>query len=285
VTTLLSWLSVDNRGPSAIYVVSDSRITWGSSERRWDSGRKVFAVSSPDIFGYCGEVLFPSLILSQLADLIGRGLLWSGDCSSIDRHLIVVGYLKSALARRHNAPNRDFTIVHCSRSGSGLDSDFNMWRLDYRAASNSWSDTAIEIAHSKNSKFLVAFGSGSDVLKKSIARWNATPQGETARALFSAFCDALDTGEDPLSGGMPQIVSLDRKTNGKVIGFVSQDTRYIHGVPVEASPTLANIEWVDRLFQRISPDTLQLLSGAQRHARVETPESGGIGRFFRRTIE
>ena len=125
MTTLFSWLSVDNRGPSAIYIVSDSRITWGSPDKWWDSGRKVFAMKSADVLGYCGEVLFPSLVLGQLSDLIDRGLLWPRDCAAENRHSIILEYLKTSFERRHNAPNHDFTIIHCAREGDGLASKFH----------------------------------------------------------------------------------------------------------------------------------------------------------------
>jgi hypothetical protein len=267
VTTLLSWLSVDNRGASAIYIVSDSRITWGSPDKWWDSGRKVFAMKSADVFGYCGEVLFPTLVLGQLSDLIDRGLLWPPDCAAENRHSIIIEYLKTSFERRHNAPNHDFTIIHCAREGRGLPSRFHSWRVDYHAVSKNWSDAAIDVSHDGKSKVLVALGSGKKHLEQEISRWNTTSQGGTARALFSAFCDALAAGEDPSSGGMPQLVSLDLRKGGKVLGFVSNGGRYIYGLPVEALSALADMEWVDELFQRISPDTLKLLSGAQRHAR------------------
>jgi hypothetical protein len=64
---------------------------------------------------------------------------------------------------------------------------------------------------------------------------------------------------------------------------VSDDVRYIYGLPVEALPTLGSMEWVDCRFQRISPKTLELLSGAQRHARVEKPKKGGLTEFLGRT--
>ena len=45
-----------------IYLASDSRITWGSANRRWDAGRKLFTSDkSSHAFGYCGDVVFPSL--------------------------------------------------------------------------------------------------------------------------------------------------------------------------------------------------------------------------------
>jgi hypothetical protein len=208
VTKLFSWLSVDDRGPSSIYVVSDTPITWGSPGKWWDSGRKVFAMKSADVFGYCGEVVFPSLVLGQLSDLIDRALRWPRDCAAETRHSIILEYLKTSFERRHNAPNHDFTILHCAREGAGLSSKFYGWQVNYHATSKTWSDAGIDVSHDGKSRLLVALGSGKKHLEKEINRWNDTPQGGTARVIFSAFCDALAKGEDPLSGGMPQLVSL-----------------------------------------------------------------------------
>lgn len=283
MTTLLSWLSVDSRGPCAINIVADSRITWGSEQMRWDSGRKVFAAPTPDIFGYCGDVVFPSLVLGQITELANSGLLWDGEHDAASRHQCLVEFLQTSFARRHNAPDRDFTIVHAARDGSNLGSSFRAWRTDYLARSNSWTDEELNCATQGHSKFVVGLGSGNAALRQEIYNWQKTPQGGTARALFTAFCDALTSGADPLTGGMPQLVSLDRVSAGRTVGFVSEGQLYIHGVPVGYTPALESIDWVDALFQRISPATLKLLSGAQQHARVPAAQPGGFMDFFRRT--
>lgn len=267
MTTLLSWLSVDTRGPSAIYLAADSRITWGSGASRWDSGPKVFAAATPDVFGYCGDVVFPSLVLNQIVDLVGRGLLWDAKTDAEKRHAAVVDYLKTSFARRHNAPNHSFTVLHVSRQGSSFDCKFLAWRTEYYSQSHTWVDTQIDTSDVGKSKVIAALGSGNKALTKEIAAWQSTTQGETARAIFSAFCDALEAGADPLTGGMPQLVSLDRKSAGKLVGFIDADTRYLHGLPVHYTPAQDKIEWVDRLFNRISPQTLERLSRSQRYVR------------------
>lgn len=281
MTTLISWISVDSRRPSAIYVVTDSRITWGSQVRRWDSGRKVFAAPTPDVFGYCGDVLFPSLVLGQIVDLVTRGILWTGDTDPNDRHAVLVEYLRTAFQRRQNAPNQAFTVVHAARQGSGLGGDFLAWRTDYVPGPRGWTDVRVDTARHDNSHLVLTLGSGSEPLNQEIEKWRVTPQGGTARSLFSAFCDALETGADPLTGGVPQIVSIDRKSPGKVLGFVADGQRYVHGLPIAYSPALESLEWVDRLFNRMSPATLERLSGAQHQVRVASPPPGGLGRFLR----
>jgi hypothetical protein len=76
MTLLVSWLGVDTHGIASAYIASDSRVSWGR-ETNFDHGRKVFAFrSSPDILGYCGDVLFPTMVLSQITEIADNGLLF-----------------------------------------------------------------------------------------------------------------------------------------------------------------------------------------------------------------
>lgn len=270
VTTLISWVSVD------------SRITWGSQSRRWDSGRKVFAAPTPDVFGYCGDVLFPSLVLGQIVDLVSRGLLWTPETAPEDRHATLLNYFQTAYGRRQNAPDEAFTIVHAARRGVEMRGEFLAWRIDYAPGGRGWTDVRLDTVDHGKSRIVVTLGSGSEPLSRELETWRTSPQGGTARSLFSAFCDALEVGADPLTGGVPQIVSLDRKSGGKIVGFVADGQRYVYGSPISYSPTQQSIEWVDRLFNRISPETLQLLSGAQRQVRVIAPATGGLSAFLKK---
>ncbi len=78
MTSLVAWIAVDSRSPASIYLVSDSRISWGS--QTWDYGRKLFASRNyPEILGYYGDVLFPSQVLGRLIDLIDLNLLFNAD--------------------------------------------------------------------------------------------------------------------------------------------------------------------------------------------------------------
>jgi hypothetical protein len=81
MTLLVSWTGVDTHGTASVYMAADSRITW-SKEIQFDYGRKVFGFANhPDILGYCGDVLFPSIVLGQITEMAEAGLLF-GDGSS-----------------------------------------------------------------------------------------------------------------------------------------------------------------------------------------------------------
>src|SRR5436309_1944374 len=116
MTTLISWIAVDQHAPSALYLASDSRISWGSQRARWDAGRKLFLCRKyPEIFGYAGDVVFPSLVIGQVADACDAGLLFTDYDGADQRHKKVVGAIRMSFTRRHNAPNADFSILHGSR--------------------------------------------------------------------------------------------------------------------------------------------------------------------------
>jgi hypothetical protein len=85
MTLLVSWISIDTHGPAAVYIAADSRISWGT-DAKFDYGRKVFAFRSyPDVVGYCGDALFPSMVIAQLVEMADNGLLFTGSRSCKDR--------------------------------------------------------------------------------------------------------------------------------------------------------------------------------------------------------
>lgn len=70
MTTLIAWTAIDQNVATAVYVASDSRLTWGD-QGKWDLGRKIFASEKhPEILGYTGDALFCSQVLGQVISFI-----------------------------------------------------------------------------------------------------------------------------------------------------------------------------------------------------------------------
>ncbi|MCK1288989.1 hypothetical protein IVB41_34365 [Bradyrhizobium sp. 44] len=271
MTTLAAWSGVDPRGPSSLYLVSDSRISWGSYLNRWDAGRKLFACkSTPDVFGYVGDVLFPSLMLGQIIAAADDGALFPTGASAEARHAIVAETVKVSLGSRFNAPDRSFAILHGARDGSGMNARFRLWTLTYVASTWTraavWTDEELSIDKTQ-SALHTALGSGGRAVKKQNEDLQYDPQGRTSRAIFWAFCDALKNKADPLSGGAPQLIGLYRTEMGKSYGITYEGHRYYQGLLVPDSAHLNGIEWRDVNFQRVDGATMQVLHGAQRHGR------------------
>lgn len=89
MTMLVSWIGVDTHGPSSVYIAADSRISW-TQEHKFDFGKKVFASKKyPEIFGYAGDVLFPSIVLEQIIELIDAGVLLSKEMTCDAKNKII----------------------------------------------------------------------------------------------------------------------------------------------------------------------------------------------------
>ena len=259
LTTLAAWISVDSRRPSACYLVSDSKITWPTGAQ-WDAAQKLFvAEKSPDIFGYCGDVQFPTLALRQVVEQADRGLLFAEGASSSIRQMAISDALSAASAAYPAHGDKASTIVHFSRDGEGRDARFRLWRID-------WSKTnplsSVELALPTESVLVVSLGTGSRALVERNNDWRRV-QGRTARGIFSSFCDALSGGTDPHSGGAPQLVGLYPRWNGLTFGIVFDGRRFMAGTEVQAIANVHPFEWRNDLFERVDPLSLARLQDAQ----------------------
>lgn len=271
MTTLIAWTSYSDTGeqshlPRAIYVASDSRITWGSVTRRWEAGRKIFApLKEPHIFGYCGDVVFPSLVLGQIISAIDYGILFSKESSAEEKNEIVFESIKTSHKRRHNVPENDFEILHVFRTQDWPSTTFAAWVISYVAATDLWNCSQISLPSTTG--IVKAMGSGASAAKTHASTWNRSDVGGTSRAIFSAFCDAVASGNDPLTGGSVQVYALYTENEPRPLGYVDSGLRFLHGLQLASCSSAANIEWRDRLFQRVNPMTLKPIEGARRFAR------------------
>ncbi|WP_155681775.1 hypothetical protein [Burkholderia stagnalis] len=119
MTLLVSWAGIDTHGTSSLYIASDSRLSWDKATS-YDAGRKVFAFARwPDVLGYCGDVLFPSLALNQIVDLADAGLLFAPDFSPKQKFQAIVDKLNDLAseypALKAGLAENKLTIIHGSR--------------------------------------------------------------------------------------------------------------------------------------------------------------------------
>lgn len=267
MTSLIAWIAIDQRAPSAFYMAADSRISWGSGNARWDAGRKLFICRQhPDLFGYVGDVVFPSSVLGQITEAADTGLLFQKNDNSETKHRKFISALTTSFNRRHNAPDVGFMILHGSRDFSGPKAQFRLWCQSFSARSKSWSELEVEVP-TRQSSLLAAYGTGARSVITHTLEWNASDQGGTSRAIFSAFCDSIQSAADPFSGGVPQLIGMHHTRLPQIFGVVQDNQRYFQGFPLSQEIESGAIEWRDELFQRIDGQTLQILEGAQRHTR------------------
>ncbi|TAL34955.1 MAG: hypothetical protein EPN98_07815 [Phenylobacterium sp.] len=266
MTSLITWVSRDHQRFAALHVASDSRVSWEVTAGRWDAGRKVFASKvTPDIWAYCGDVLFPALVLSQLVSAADHGLVLGEGPPEI-RHARAVEAMQASFRRRHRAVERDFTILHASREGEGRDARPRLWRTSVVVKTGTWVDE--ELAIDENFAGVVErFGTGRVSMTLAGQPWKGSAVGETSRAVYSGFCDSLKSGKDPSTGGAPQLASLFPRGPGRTSGVLHDGDLYLHGLPILEVCGASEIEWYDRLFQRIDPTTRARRLGAARQPR------------------
>lgn len=271
MTTLLSWVSYSDTGeashlPRAVYLASDSRITWGSADHRWEAGRKVFvAAKEPHLFGYCGDVVLPALILGQIVSAIDAGILYEMNASADDRHDAVLQAVSRGVASAVATPTIDFSIHHLLRERVWPDTCFRAWSIAFRAKDRTCVSTECKIPSATD--VIGSYGSGRRAAKEHHIQWQASEAQGRSRAIFSGFCDAISSGDDPLSGGPPQIAALYTKGAPVQIGVQIADHRYFNGLEVGITPNLKNVEWRNDLGQEINPIYGEVSERARRFLR------------------
>jgi hypothetical protein len=268
MTTLVAWLAYpESRRPSALYLGSDSRIAWGFAQSRWDAGRKLFTTSNaPHVFGYCGDVVFPSLVLAQVISAIEQRLLFGERESPEGRHAAVGSLIRSSFEHRHKAPDESFTILHAYRHKLRNSASFSLWRIDYNRATRAWSDSALKLPTPGD---IVALGSGAPAIGRAVKDWVKSDVGAVSRSVFSALCDTLKRGKDPHSGGPPQLAALYSFGPAREVGVIYNSNRYLHGLLLPNDLFPSKIGWRNELFESVDAAG-RPMPGARRFARPKT---------------
>jgi hypothetical protein len=258
MTLLVAWVAVD-RTPASVYIAADSRISW-STGIYWDHAQKVF--SSPEtkeIFGYCGDVIFPTQTLSQLCQLAPTGVLFqSTKCQPEDRIQIYTEQLKRSLT---SYPKKclaePFHILYaCCYDGS-----FYCYRISFDPSKALKSEPLPLPACSGTIDIL---GTGEKLFK---TRYENEPQ--TSYGIFHAFGKTLDLKIAKV-GGNPQLVSLYRNGKTAVHAISYRGSAGLIGIDASAVRNPTKVDWRNENFeswdpinQRVSPNTQRM----PRHAR------------------
>ena len=264
MTSFVAWVGVDQRGPASVYLASDSRISWEPT-RVWDHGTKLFAChTGPHLLGYIGDVIFPSLVLAQITSAIDLGIVFHSDDDPPQRFLRIESIVKSAFEGLPYPERRPFTIVYATRQLEQMNSTFHGFTLAWTPSAG-WRRQ--EITTPSTSREMCILGSGGAAVSRWQERWDSSSQGGTSRAIFSAFCDAIHSGEDPLTGGAPQLVGLYRIGAGRPTGIVEDGRPFLFGIPLEldVAQGIQNLEWRNSVFERCSASGTRLEDTHQHH--------------------
>jgi len=271
MTLLASWAAVDSHGVSAVYIAADSRISWPDGSK-FDHCRKVYGLqNSPDVFGYCGDVLFPSIVLGQICEMADAGLLFSREASPEEKSTAILAKLVEQFLQYPSEVSnigRDFQILHLSKKNEGA-ADFQAYQFEWRRGSG-WIKQ--EKRMPTQTETLYIGGSGRDLFSRTFQGYrNSAIAGSTdavSQAVFQSICHTIGSGKEPTVGGPPQLVALFRggpKSKASVkFGIIVNGQRFVFGAPISENMQEGNdIEWRNTLSERCDGRTLQRLTGAQ----------------------
>lgn len=260
MTVLIGWIGVEHQGPSSAYLMSDSRLTWGAMPGHFDYGAKLLALeNSPDIFGYCGDVVFATQVFFQLSTSDKAALLFKTDSSSLTRVQRTFELIKSYFTAY---PEQcDGSIYHISRD---LNKTFHAYCYKLNKSTNmcTWEELAFD--HSKSS-LIFAGGSGAKEFQSLLEKYKNNDLGGTSRNIYQCFCDSLMNSKIRSCGGTPQLVGLYKsKFNGFVCGTVYQGQRYLMGGPAMGMENYNTVRWYNEEFEICDGNTMERFPYAMR---------------------
>lgn len=160
------------------------------------------------------------------------------------------------------APIKKFSVFHGARERDGMQSQFRLWQTSYSPATQRWVDKEYNIIGDR-SYFVHIDGTGRNMIENSAKTWMGTGAESTSRAAVWSFCEALERGADPFSGGVPQIVGIWRKGVGRNFGVIWKGKRFLSGLEVKGEAVWDRVDWFNERFERCSGETGILLEGAQ----------------------
>ena len=186
-------------------------------------------------------------------------------CAEPEKQLdLLQAFIRQSFDTYPRAWQKAFSVVWATRHGTGMKSMFFVGEVSWSPGTG-WSRTVHPMP--ATSDVVVNIGSGSRRFMEVYKRWKASDAGGTSRAVYSAFCDHINSREDDGTGGPPQLVGLYRKDLAFTLGSVFMKSLWLSGAAVPKGCDYKHLEWRDELFQRCDPVSLHPLGGAQRHAR------------------
>ena len=238
--------------------------------------------STQNFLGIAGMVLYPSLILGQLIDLIDAQLFFDPSEDVSEKFGKIAAVLKQSFDGYPKHEKRPFTVVYCTRIGVGMKASFYLATLKW--ADDVWSQQIIGMP--KQSDLLIALGSGAEKVTSRVEKWHKAQGQRTSRSIFSAFCDSLRAGEDPSVGGGPQLVGLYREGPAHHFGAIFGGDLFLLGLPAGSRSSLDEVEWRNELFELCDWRTKQKLTGAHaamfgQKALERRGVSKGVGSLIR----
>ncbi|MCJ7525652.1 MAG: hypothetical protein MUP71_10600 [Candidatus Aminicenantes bacterium] len=250
MTLVVSWIGKDTHGYTSAYIASDSRVSWGNLNF-YDSCRKTFFSNEfPDIIGFCGDVLFPSMVIPSIIELIDKKILYDendGPRTRFDK------FKKKLIEEIKHYPKSEilnsFEILYICRDiiEKGYP-DFYAYKFIWKK-DKSYQVKALKLP--VISGLIDVMGSGASDFNREYGGRIKGLNANTTRNVFHTFSVVLEKMTDKKSGGVAQLVGLYRKPekSGFAFGILHKRNRYYNGMRISFSENIDVIEWRNRNFE------------------------------------
>jgi hypothetical protein len=275
MSLVIGWIGFDKK-PSSLYFAADSRISW-PDKSKWDNAQKVFALPITDeIFGYCGDVLFPTQILSQITQLAQTGALFAPKEHPEDR---VKTYLKLLEKAIESYPQDKFAEPFHVLYAVAYEGQLFCYKISSQARSSQFILTPLPIPHDCSAVIGEPLGSSGAIkyLKSLFTRGKGAWTGKELKSyeIFQAFHMTLTDSGDAAIGGAPQAVSLYDNGEAKLYGVFYKENKYILGMNGNYLMIPNEISWRNESFEICDAQT----GKRKQDAQVQKPpeqKTGGL---------
>lgn len=290
MTSFIVWVGRDfkkdnNQTISSLNFASDSRISWNyGNGDKWEMGKKLFfSQTSPEIFGFTGDVLICYFILTHIINLIDINNFLVNVKTKEEKQDKIKLKINEIFNSYPNNRKENFSIFYGTRLKESNQSEFALLKIKYDKTEKDLTFENLDL--SKQDFYLD--GSGEAVIKNQTYDWEITALekqlyrfGERllSREYFSLFCEAIESNKDKQSNNIAQIVSLYRSGTAKPTAYVHQDKNtnhkriYFYGIEYDSPYDNTNIEFRNKLFERCDKNG-EVLQKAQRQPKVNQPKN------------
>ena len=261
MTLVVGWAGFDDkarhrRKVSSLYIAADSRINW-NGVTRYDGHQKVFAsIRHPEIFGFCGDVTFCNMIISQILAKIDSDILFDSD--EPNKQVVISEEMAQMLIKYPITGETERSeIIYGTRCANQF--HFYLFKFkDRHVLVSEWPITE------EKGREIYFGGSGRDSFNSNWINVDHEKDDNhmTTRNVYHCVARTIEQCADSQVGGVPQLVGLYRVGAGRQFGIVKDGICYFGGQPCKDLPNLTNLEWRNDNFERVDVNTGNLMPGA-----------------------
>jgi hypothetical protein len=264
MSLVVAWYAIDTHSISSAYIASDSRVSWPDGSC-YDSCRKTFfSENYPELIAYCGDVLFPSLLVSSVIESIDKGMIFEPNDNATKRYKKFKTFLFNEFHKYpKNKMGDAFELLYVNKEITTiLYPNFYSYIISWNKRRGFKSKT---IKTPSKSGTIHVMGSGAAEFYDKFDNFKEFNNKGTSRNIYQCFAHLMLGINDPHCGGAPQLVGMYRKpnTNGFSFGIIHNRRRYYNGLNIGNMIINNKLEWRNKFFEICSGKLKKRIPGSQ----------------------